>query len=189
MAKNIVNFNNISCWKFVLKKWYPVLFLTITFIISLILINFTEIVTVAKLRTNLDQQFLDELEEIYSQVDYYTFDEDTQIYTVLNNGQEIGYAFYAKGMGFIGEMEILVGLEDKETIKGIVIISYKDTPWFWNRLVKNDFFSLFIGLKIVDCVLDKDGGQVDGVTGATYSSKGVVDTVREAALGKVQYIE
>ena len=62
------------------------------------------------------------------------------------------------------------------------MVSQNESWGYWDQ---------FIGLKIEDCTLSRygeGGGQVDGITGATVSSKAVIDIVREAALEKVKSI-
>jgi electron transport complex protein RnfG len=103
-----------------------------------------------------------------------------------------GYAFYAEGKEKEGKIVILVGLEDKETIKGIIIISHGERMgWGEGMSVPLDFISFvdqFVGLKIASCSLKKDGGQVDSITGATISSKAVVEAVKQTALEEIKSI-
>jgi electron transport complex protein RnfG len=87
-----------------------------------------------------------------------------------------------------GPIEILVGLEDKETIKGIYVVSNSETPLYWNRLFTKNYFAQFEGLSIENAYFVRDGGNVDVATGATVSSLLVLDTVRDAALEKAELI-
>lgn len=158
------------------------------------LLALTDSFTRAKLEAQQEQQTLEMLKGIFPEAGYYVFKDD--IYIIYDNGRyEIGYAFFASGTGYGGKMVILVGLEDKETIKGITIISHRETEMIpigegipGPPLDFSPFVGQFIGLKINYCDLKKDGGQVDAITGATYSSKAVVDIVRETALEKVKSI-
>jgi electron transport complex protein RnfG len=156
----------------------------------LTLLAVTESFTRAEIQSRLDQQTLETLKGIFPKASFYVFEED--IYSIYDNGRrEIGYAFYAEGWGYGGKMVILVGLEDKETIKGINVVSNYETPSYWDLVVDSNFFDQFIGLRIEDCYLKRyggDDGQVDGITGATLSSQSVVDIVRETALEKVKDI-
>jgi len=155
------------------------------------LLALTESFTRAELESHQDQQTLEMLEEIFPQASFYILEDD--IYIIYNNSRnEIGYAFYAEGRGYYGKIVILVGLEDKETIRGMTVVLQYESWAYWDMLVRNNFFDQLVGLRIEDCALKKKygegGGQVDGVTGATVSSKAVVDIVREAALEKVKSI-
>ncbi|MDD4924802.1 MAG: FMN-binding protein [Dehalococcoidales bacterium] len=86
-------------------------------------------------------------------------------------------------------MSILVGLEDKSTIKNIYVVNHGENIGFWNILINKGYFGQFVQLNIEDTALICDGGQIDAVTGATLSSMSVVDIVREAALEKVKLIK
>jgi Na+-translocating ferredoxin:NAD+ oxidoreductase RnfG subunit len=174
------------------RIFYPMVFVIMVVAIMLTLLVLTESITRAELESRLDQETLEMLKGIFPKASFYVLEDD--IYIIYNNGRnEIGYAFYAEGRGFVGKMVILVGLEDKETIKGIIVVSHYESRGYWERLVKNNFLDQLMGLKIEDCYLKKKygegGGQVDGVTGATVSSKAVVDIVREAALEKIESIK
>jgi electron transport complex protein RnfG len=117
----------------------------------------------------------------------YTVEED--IYTIYSNGAEIGYALEAVGKGYGGDIDILIGLKDETTVKGITIISQGETPGLGSRISESSFISEFAGLNIEDIALKQDGGQIDAITGATISSKAVVNTVRTEAMEKVQSLK
>ena len=91
--------------------------------------------------------------------------------------------------GYAGEIAILVGLENSEMVKGILIISQQETPGIGDRITGDSFLNQFNGLNISDVALKRDGGQVDALSAATISSKAVADTVRETAMEKVELIE
>lgn len=177
-----------------ISKFYPVIFITVVVIIMASLLALTDSFTWTKLKAQQDQQTLEMLKEIFPEVSYYVLEDD--IYTIYNYRKSvIGYAFYAKGLGYAGEINILVGLEDKETIKGITIISHYETLGGGSEgeligpLDLSPLVAQFIGLKIIDCELKKYDGRVDAITGATESSEAVVDIVRKAALRKVESIK
>jgi Na+-translocating ferredoxin:NAD+ oxidoreductase RnfG subunit len=113
---------------------------------------------------------------------------------------KLGYAFYAEGMGvgmpgaeglekIAGPIVILVGIQDTETINQIHVISHKETPQLWSNLVRKGYLDLFSGLKVSDAYFIHDGGQIDAISGATLSSKLVLDTVRDSMLAKVELLE
>ncbi len=74
----------------------------------------------------------------------------------------------------------MVGLEDKETVKGIVIMSHTETPGIGTRILDPPFISQFEGMEI-----DLIKSNVDTLTGATVSSKAVIDAVSKVAREKV----
>ncbi len=183
------------------KRIYPVAFVCLVLLTAVALLAFAENSTKVRMQLLKDQQTLKILGEVFPNVSFYSFSEESGIYTVYNSTEtRIGYAFYAEGVGaevpmteggrkVPGPIVILVGLKDKETINGITIISHSETSWFWDLLIQKNYFNQFVGLKIEDAYFKGDGGEVDVITGATLSSNLVLDTVREAALEKVKMLK
>jgi Na+-translocating ferredoxin:NAD+ oxidoreductase RnfG subunit len=172
---------------------YPVIFIVLTLIISITSLAVTEKVTHAVLESQSDMKTLTLLQQIFADADYYSYNADTEIYFIYDNSRnETGYAFYGSDRGFRGDITVLIGLEDKETINGIVVVRQSEDYQYWQRLVYDSFFEQFKGLKIVNCLLKGyvgGLGQVDAASGATISSWGVVDAVRKTALEKVKLME
>jgi electron transport complex protein RnfG len=175
------------------RKYYPVIFITVVVLIAVFLLALTENATWYKLEVQQDQSTLDTIKKIFPEANRYSLDND--IYTIYDNSRsEIGYAFYATGQGFGGKIVILVGLEDKDTIMGINIISHEESEDGWmnngwgNRITESYFINQFIGLNVYDCELNADNGKINALTGATISSKSVVDIVQKAAIKKIESI-
>jgi Na+-translocating ferredoxin:NAD+ oxidoreductase RnfG subunit len=162
-------------------------------IISITSLAVTEKVAHAVLESQSDMETLALLQQIFTSADYYSYDVDMEIYFIYDNSRnEIGYAFYGSDRGFRGDITVLIGLEDKKTIKGIVVVRQSDDYQYWQRLVYGNFFEQFKGLKIENCFITGYGlgyGHVDAASGATISSWGVTDAVRKAALEKVKLME
>jgi Na+-translocating ferredoxin:NAD+ oxidoreductase RnfG subunit len=147
-----------------------------------------------------DPDIANMLMEIFPEFGYYSYNEELEFYTVYDNSpKQIGYAFYAEGRGqsvtgyeagekFPNPIIVLVGLEDRETIKGIYVVSQGETFEYWIKLIERNYFEQFKGLKIQDAYLKRFGGTVDSVSGATLSSTSVLDIVREAVLSKASIL-
>ena len=167
----------------ILRKLSPVLLITLVVLISVTLLTVTEGFTSAQLH----HQVAEKIEDMFPEMTGYDFEDD--LYILYSNGDKIGYAFLATGSGYGGEISILVGLEDAETIKDIIIVSHHETPGLGARITESGFTDQFLGLNIDDVALKQEGGQIDGITGASISSKAVVNAVRETAMEKVKLIE
>lgn len=179
-------------------KNHPVVFITAASFIAFYLLGLSGCQT---LELEQEPEVVEALQNICYETGYYYYDEATEIYTVYdNNRKQIGYAFYAEGMGegipaaegeekVAGPIVILVGMEDEETIRDIFVISHSETRGVWDNLVNQDYLGQFEGLKISDAYLMRDGGQVDSVSGATLSSKLVLNTVRDTTLEKFKLTE
>ena len=166
---------------------FPVIFITVVVFASVGLVTWTDSITTDKIEQQKEQQIQSMLKEIFPSMSEYTFEDD--IYTIYSDGVGVGYAFLAVGKGYGGDIDILIGLEDETTIKGITIISQSETPGLGSRIAESSFAIKFAGLNIGDVALKQDGGEIDGITGATISSGAVVDAVRTTVMEKVKSLE
>lgn len=92
------------------------------------------------------------------------------------------YAFETTGSGFGGEIGVITGfkLNEKE-LTGIGITTHKETPGVGARITEDLFTGGFRDRKLTDNIDTRaDGGVIDGITGATISSRAVCATVRDA---------
>lgn len=178
-----------------LMKFYPAVFITILVVVMVSLIAFTNNLTWPKIRVLVDQKTLELLREIFPETSYFVFNEDTGVYTTYDDSEHVvGYAFYGSSKGYRGNIYVLVGLKDRETIKDIIVVSHHEDWQYWVQLRTKNFFDQFINLKIEACYLNEkffkvEGKEVRNVTGATASCAAVVEAVREAALEKIKYIK
>ena len=165
----------------IFKRFYPVILVTLIVLISAVLLGLTDNATRGKIAEQEVAQVRGYLGEMFPNMTSLTREDD--IYLVLEDDTTIGYGFVAVGSGYGGEISILVGLENKTTVKGIVIISQNETPGLGTRVAEEPFTSQFAGVNIDDVRLD---GEIDAITGSTISSAAVVEAVRNTALEKVE---
>lgn len=103
---------------------------------------------------------------------------------------ESGYAVKVAPNGFDGEILMMVGVDLEGKVTGISIISQTETKGLGAEAAANnqkgqDFRNQFIGKTAGQAKMNKDGGALDALTGATISSRAVAQGV-EAALAFVQ---
>lgn len=170
-----------------LKKAFPVILLTVVVAISVNLLAFADRLTRPQIEAQQQLKIQTLLTGMFPEMSEYDFEND--IYIIYSDGAKIGYAFIAVGKGYGGDIDILVGLEDKTTIKGISIVSHMETPGLGSRITESFFTDQFAGLNIDRVALEKDGGEVDAITSSTISSTVVINAVRETAMEKVRLIE
>ncbi|MDD5486421.1 MAG: FMN-binding protein [Dehalococcoidales bacterium] len=161
-----------------LKKFYSIIFLTGVVMIAVTLLGLTFNLTEEKILEQEHSQFLAHMAKIFPDMTHFEYEND--IYILYNEEGLEGYAFVASAAGYSGNIKIMVGLEDKETVKGIVIMSHTETPGIGTRILDPPFISQFEGMEI-----DLIKSNVDTLTGATVSSKAVIDAVSKAAKEKV----
>jgi len=102
------------------------------------------------------------------------------------DGKASAVAFESFGKGFGGDIGLMVGVNiEDDNIIGAGVTTHNETPGVGSR-AKSDpgFAAQFKGLSIKDTFKVKtDGGQVDAVSGATVTSRGV--TVAATGAGKI----
>jgi len=110
--------------------------------------------------------------------------EKADIYKALDaDGNIVGWAFTAAGPGY-DKIKLVAAVDaEVKTFKGYGVLECLETPGFGDKIKKDLFKSQFIGAPAEHLVFKEtgtaDAGQIDneivGITGATISSKGVID--------------
>ena len=174
--------------KSTLKNAFPIIMLTIVVAVCVSLLTCVDSLTRDRIRAQEDEAFKATLTEMFPEMSHYEELKD-DIYTVYSDGSQLGYAFLAIGKGYGGDINILVGLSDATTVKGIKIISQTETPGLGTRVTEPFFTDQFAGIAIEDIALSQDGGKIDAITSSTISSSAVVDAVRATAMEKIKQLE
>lgn len=108
-------------------------------------------------------------------------------------GAVTAYALAFRGPGLWGEIEGYLGISaDRQSLVGIIFTRHSETPGLGARIDEDIFKSQFRGLSIVNPVLAlKSGsdGQVDAITGATSTSKFVIQMINKALNKDLQRLE
>ena len=82
---------------------------------------------------------------------------------------------YSDGVkGYAGKTPLLIALDNEDKIMQIKLLANHETPGFIKRLMKSGYLESWNGLS-VDEALQKN---VDAVSGATYSSKGIQNSLK-----------
>ncbi|MGA8241231.1 MAG: RnfABCDGE type electron transport complex subunit G [Desulfobacterales bacterium] len=113
-------------------------------------------------------------------------DTEQSFFVGVFDGKPDTVAFESSGKGFGGDLGLMVGvnLED-DKIVGVGVTTHSETPGVGSR-AKSDpsFVAQFPGQSIAETFKVKaDGGQVDALSGATVTSRGVSAALTEA--GKI----
>jgi len=173
--------------KILQNKFYPVIFLVVIVLVAVVLLMYVNNITRAKILEQREAKIINQLKNFFSDMDKYEFKDD--IYIVLKDSQSIGYAFIAKGKGYGGEIQTLVGIGKDFAVMGITVMSNSETPGLGSKITLSSFTDQFKGLKSNEVILSKDGGQVDAITGATISSRAVTDSVKKELDKKIEIIK
>jgi len=107
-------------------------------------------------------------------------------YQVTDGGSAAGYAVKIVASGSQGDIEMVVGVDSDGAVTGVSIVSNAETSGIGSKVMSNSklangtgVLDQFIGKTASDQPL-KVGGNVDAISGATVSSKGVTKGVNGA---------
>lgn len=108
---------------------------------------------------------------------------DVELYPARENGTITSVAVKSfSNQGFGGKIELILGILMDGTVTGYKVTQQNETPGLGSQVTEEKFSSQFVGLNTHSnkFSLSKDGGEIDAVTGATISSKAVIDAVQKA---------
>jgi electron transport complex protein RnfG len=108
--------------------------------------------------------------------------EDKVVYKLADRyGKLMGYAFLAEGQGYQGKIKMLAVIDAaKKKLQGIEIIESVETPGLGAKIQEGNFKNQFKKLTVTPYLeytkddITKDN-QIKAITGATVSSKAVVN--------------
>lgn len=106
-------------------------------------------------------------------------------YPATNDGEHVGTAVETfTNRGFSGTIKLMVGLLPDGTINGIEVLEHAETPGLGDKMEsdKSDFSDQFEGKDPAEFSLsvEQDGGDIDGITAATITSRAYADAVQRA---------
>lgn len=114
------------------------------------------------------------------EVKEYTLDSGETVFAIIKDGGIIGCCVNSVGSGYGGDINLMVGIDTDGKVSGISFVSMSETPGVGTKVKGEGFVSQFLGLG-ENAVI---GENIDGISGATFSSKGVAEAVNNAlALG------
>ena len=108
------------------------------------------------------------------------------VYEARSGGQVVGYAVSVSASGSQGTISMMVGVDTEGAVTGVSIINNSETSGIGSKVMNNEQLSngtrvldQFIGKSAADGTLTV-GTNVDAITGATVSTKGVTTGVNTA---------
>ena len=95
-----------------------------------------------------------------------------------------GYVFDVTSAGYAGDVELMVGIASDGTVAGIQVVAENETDGIGSNALTDDFFGTFTGLEATGTLTIEEPGsdetQVDGISGATFTSTAVVENLNIA---------
>jgi len=119
--------------------------------------------------------------------------DDQKVYRMRNNGSNFGLMITTVAPdGYSGKINIALAISNEGNILGANILNHQETPGLGDKIErsKSDWLNQFNGLSLKqldkeEWQVKKDGGQFDGLTGATITPRAVVKAVYKT----IQFVE
>lgn len=116
-------------------------------------------------------------------------DEPLAVYRARRGGLPVAVVVTVVArQGYVGPIRLLVALDPAGRILGVHLLAHRETPGVGDRIepAHSGLLQAFVGHSLADpppagWAVRRDGGAFDQVTGATVTSRAVVNAVREAA--------
>jgi len=102
------------------------------------------------------------------------------VFPAKKGGATQAIAYSAAAKGYHDLIEVMVGVGPEGKLTGISIMTHTETPGLGARIVEPEFTDQFAGLDLETTKLSAEGGKVDALSGATFSTVGVITAVGAA---------
>lgn len=102
---------------------------------------------------------------------------EVEYYVGIQDGATVGYVFTAESTGKSAGLKVMTGIRKDGTISGVVVTSDNETAGYVDKVEKGGLLSEF---KDKSAKTLEFGVDVDGVSQATKTSKGIVNAVNQA---------
>lgn len=103
-----------------------------------------------------------------------------EVYQTSNN---VGYAIKVETKGYGGSIVLVVGINNEGQVSGVHMLKHAETPGLGANANNSFFKERFVGRGPESLEVSKtsnDGNEVQAITGATITSKAIVNGVNDA---------
>lgn len=110
---------------------------------------------------------------------------DGTSYFVANNPETkevLGYSFISEEIGYSSTLRTMVGVDKDFNVLAIRVIDQAETPGLGANCVLESFTDQFTGMNKDNLKVDKDGGAVKSLSGATITSRAIANSIRNSIL-------
>jgi len=113
-----------------------------------------------------------------------TLNRDNMIfYQAKNDESPVGCAVKVTSLkGYNGKITLIIGFLNDGTINNISVQEHKETPGLGANIKNSKFINQFTNFDLsnINISVNKDGGDINAITGATISSRAFCDAVQTA---------
>lgn len=110
------------------------------------------------------------------------------VFRARHNEKPLGIVLMpVKAKGYSGNIELIVGMDFNGTLLGVRTLKHQESKGLGDQIdqKKSDWIKQFTNLSlgntpVTDWAVTGDGGEIDQISGATITSRGVINAVRKA---------
>lgn len=103
------------------------------------------------------------------------------VFPILQGEKLVGVGIEAFGNGYGGDLGVMVGFDvEEDRLAGIDMTTMSETPGLGTQITEPRFTQQFINHATEPLALKSKGGDLDGISGASYSCAGAVEAVQNA---------
>ncbi len=147
-------------------------------VLSALVLGFIYTASEDRIRENRERRIRESVYRVLPEIDMYEkVESEPVVYEGRLKGETVGFAVKAEGMGFQGQITVMVGFKPSgEEITGLDILESVETPGLGARIYEEEFTGQFKELQIPK----EREIEVEAITGATISSEAVKKIVNRA---------
>ena len=162
--------------------------LTVICVVASFLLGITNNLTKDKIKIQEQKEENRALSIVFPNAEKFSYEEG--FYKASDkNDNLVGYALIGEGQGYSSIIKVMVGIDTEGNVKGIKILSQQETPGLGDRIdkpeIKGTIWDLLKGKKIIKKESwfqtqfeTKKLDEIQTITGATISSKAVIEIVK-----------
>lgn len=164
--------------------WSSIIVLGVVCLVAALLLGFSYTLTKDKIDLQIKIDLNRKLTQVFTKAT--EFRPATEYFVVYQGKDLVGYVGVAESPGYSSIIKVIVGMDLNKKITGIRILEYAETAGLGTKVADPDFYNQFAGLTSTDMNLKKYGGKIDAITGATVSSKAVIEGVKNILVNKLE---
>jgi electron transport complex protein RnfG len=116
----------------------------------------------------------------FSEVAYTEQDGILDVNAAYNGTELVGYCVQVGPSGFGGTIEMMVGVSVDGSVTGVSILSHSETSGLGTKAMTEEFLSQYVGATGQLTVKTGASTDIDHISGATVSSRGITSGVNMA---------
>lgn len=168
----------------------PALILTAICTTATLILALTNLLTADKITANAAEKAAAARMEVMQAAEYMPLDEEGKVYGAIDyDGNRIGVIVTTEAKGYGGTIQVMTGISNNGGVAKVVILSMSETPGLGAKTKESNFLNRYIGAREPNLAVNKDGGSIAAVSGATISSRAVTEAVNAAIAISEAYLD